>query len=703
MSFTSCHSERNTNRNFFRKFCNYQYNGKIDKGKLISDKIYEQGFAYQHELYGHYGCVNSVSFSHGEAKFLASGSDDQRVLIWNFFSGFKQKPMKEFLGHRSNIFCAIFDHTNRHILSCGNDETILRFDIEYAKQGKENYCDKFLFHEAAVYKVSFACDNDNIFLSAGDDGYLALWDLRAYDKGPQRVLYSSGSFNCVDFNPKIPHLFVSGHSKESAQLWDLRNAHSERSGRRRRTKPFNFNTLDDKNVSGAYWNKTGDRIVCSVRKSYPMVFVPYQKEPLCVCYADNYKNSCTLKMCAFVAPEHDWVVSGSDDFRIYCWRLPKSFDKEKQTPYHQRWQPYTNELFDEQNQNNNNNNNNNHHSTVQQQQEQQRNQNSLNLSGAQSFENLRDNVGVFTVRDDHLTLVNSLPNQSAESSPRTTKRKMEEVRTANAENVDSDRKEMQLESEETETKEEQKPNDAKSKGNVSPISKKRKVGDNQHANNDTNGDETSKVPERYKRIDKYGVYVLPAAHCVLAGHRSIPNNIAYHPHYPAMCTSGVEKIIKVWSPYPMTEDDKEPHKRARRKPFGHQEARELVSEMYLFGHEEERDVTESTKTLALFDFFTLTDELNASEDEENLGEVVFYLQSDDSDDDNDNDESYVEETTSLQQRNALSGLFAQDPFEDRTEYVNEVQETSTSSDVNDDKEEEKSNNTKDDKSSSPKE
>lgn len=25
---------------------------------------------------------------------------------------------------------------------------------------------------------------------------------------------------------------------------------------------------------------------------------------------------------------------------------------------------------------------------------------------------------------------------------------------------------------------------------------------------------------------------------------SIPNNIAYHPHYPAMCTSGVEKIIK---------------------------------------------------------------------------------------------------------------------------------------------------------------
>jgi hypothetical protein len=57
----------------------------------------------------------------------------------------------------------------------------------------------------------------------------------------------------------------------------------------------------------------------------------------------------------------------------------------------------------------------------------------------------------------------------------------------------------------------------------------------------------------------------------------------------------------------MTEEDKEPLKKIRRKPFGHREARELISELYLFGHEEDRDVTESTKTLALFDFFTLTD------------------------------------------------------------------------------------------------
>jgi hypothetical protein len=60
-------------------------------------------------------------------------------------------------------------------------------------------------------------------MSFSDDGYLVLWDLRAHDKSPQRVLFSPGGFNCVDFNPKISHLFVSGHSRDSAQYDSEKN------------------------------------------------------------------------------------------------------------------------------------------------------------------------------------------------------------------------------------------------------------------------------------------------------------------------------------------------------------------------------------------------------------------------------------------------------------------------------------------------
>jgi hypothetical protein len=52
-------------------------------------------------------------------------------------------------------------------------------------------------------------------------------------------------------------------------------------------------------------------------------------------------------------------------------------------------------------------------------------------------------------------------------------------------------------------------------------------------------------------------------HC----HRSIVNNIAYHPSLPLMVSSGVEKVIKMWSPYPITSEHREPMKVRRRQPY----------------------------------------------------------------------------------------------------------------------------------------
>lgn len=34
------------------------------------------------DKFNSYGCVNTIAFSNGDQNLLASGSDDQRVLIW---------------------------------------------------------------------------------------------------------------------------------------------------------------------------------------------------------------------------------------------------------------------------------------------------------------------------------------------------------------------------------------------------------------------------------------------------------------------------------------------------------------------------------------------------------------------------------------------------------------------------------------------
>ena len=119
-----------------------------------------RGYPFWRRLKKHTGCVNAVTFSHGDGALLASGGDDCRVLLWqshNFDAG----PVQTFHGHVANIFslafawdnkylvsttaaqCALCECCascvacfrfrciiNRHVVSCGRDCRILRHDLE---------------------------------------------------------------------------------------------------------------------------------------------------------------------------------------------------------------------------------------------------------------------------------------------------------------------------------------------------------------------------------------------------------------------------------------------------------------------------------------------------------------------------------------------------------------------------------------------
>ena len=45
-----------------------------------------------------------------------------------------------------------------------------------------------------------------------------------------------------------------------------------------------------------------------------------------------------------------------------------------------------------------------------------------------------------------------------------------------------------------------------------------------------------------------------SAHMILRGHRSIVNQVRYNPASCLIASSGVEKIIKLWSPFPLSEN-----------------------------------------------------------------------------------------------------------------------------------------------------
>ena len=66
---------------------------------------------YTKDLKAHFGCVNALAFS-PNGKFLASGGDDRRILLWDVAKTLNDsknvnKIMKA--THESNVFCIDFD------------------------------------------------------------------------------------------------------------------------------------------------------------------------------------------------------------------------------------------------------------------------------------------------------------------------------------------------------------------------------------------------------------------------------------------------------------------------------------------------------------------------------------------------------------------------------------------------------------------
>lgn len=40
--------------------------------------------------------------------------------------------------------------------------------------------------------------------------------------------------------------------------------------------------------------------------------------------AEHYYNSCTMKSCCFAGDNDQFVLSGSDDFNLYMWKIPEN-------------------------------------------------------------------------------------------------------------------------------------------------------------------------------------------------------------------------------------------------------------------------------------------------------------------------------------------------------------------------------------------
>ncbi|KAJ8941914.1 hypothetical protein NQ318_013247 [Aromia moschata] len=281
----------------------------IIKNKLFSERFSKAKNLYRKDLLAHYGCVNAIEFSE-EGELLVSGGDDRRILLWSVAGAIYDRgiPFAMHTTHSSNIFCVAFDRENKKIFSGGNDDQVLIHET-YSGHLKTK-----IPHRKPVYGLSINRQNDNVLATAGDDGRILLFDLRESSSQDVQVLAKQKTgFHSVMFNPTNPRFLVTANSEDGIALWDCRKP---------REKLLYYDSNSGK-ISGisACFDSTGKKILALRRRLPPVLYATQSEHALCQFYHPQYYNSCTMKTCCF-AGDDDYVLSGSDDFNLYMWKIP---------------------------------------------------------------------------------------------------------------------------------------------------------------------------------------------------------------------------------------------------------------------------------------------------------------------------------------------------------------------------------------------
>ncbi|KAJ6216966.1 hypothetical protein RDWZM_008123 [Blomia tropicalis] len=165
-----------------------------------------------------------------------------------------------------------------------------------------------------VYGLSVNPFNNNVFVSASNE--VMLWDIRMPHVKSTQLAVGSGQFHSVMYNPLNENIVVTANSRDGIDLYDVR---------RPMKKLFHFyssSILNSQNVMCVQFNKTGNLIFALKRRSAPILYDIRSPYPLAEFDNSDYYNSCTLKSCCFLGENEQFVASGSDNFKIYIWKIP---------------------------------------------------------------------------------------------------------------------------------------------------------------------------------------------------------------------------------------------------------------------------------------------------------------------------------------------------------------------------------------------
>ncbi|EFN75923.1 WD and tetratricopeptide repeats protein 1 [Harpegnathos saltator] len=180
------------------------------------------------ELNGHTGCVNCLEWNES-GQILASASDDKDIILWDPFR--YEKKLVLHTGHHGNIFSVKFmpKSNDRVLVSGAGDCRIRVYDLAFSYTEPIFTCK---CHRARVKRIATAPSIPFLFWSAGEDGLFLQYDMRtphvcrSEDRNVLvNLIYHAGNNvegKCISVNSKKPELIAVGANDAYIRMYDRR-------------------------------------------------------------------------------------------------------------------------------------------------------------------------------------------------------------------------------------------------------------------------------------------------------------------------------------------------------------------------------------------------------------------------------------------------------------------------------------------------
>ncbi|KAI4462837.1 wd repeat domain-containing family [Holotrichia oblita] len=255
-----------------------------------------QRLELMYKLENHKGCVNSLNF-HPDGSLLASGSDDLKVVVWDWKCG-----------------------KNLHIATCARDGQVRLAQVSVQEGLRSSR--KLGSHRGPCHKLAVLKDQPQVILSAGEDGIIFRHDLR--NSKPERVTNvkrgeSELELYSINSHPLNSNEFCVGGRDQMVRTYDQRKTGSGVPPLKLYCPFKKFTNYMSYHVTCALYNHNGSEILASYNDEDIYLFDVNGEEHTFVHQYMGHRNGATIKGVNFFGPNSEYIVSGSDCGNVFFW------------------------------------------------------------------------------------------------------------------------------------------------------------------------------------------------------------------------------------------------------------------------------------------------------------------------------------------------------------------------------------------------